>query len=182
MTQRQGHARRIIAGIILILSLAVLTSMLVHSTPGMQLGSYLRQFLHMPRTGGWTIYPFKWLLLFYGARILLVLMFAATLALPLLIAWRGSFSGTMALTVNMSFAWLAIRKLWTLWLMAPPEPPANPAMTSRPLFSWVQMAWEHLEPLLMGIFVPLQLFLLPLLVATAWIIYLAKEVGHGSNA
>lgn len=176
MTQRQEHARRLIAGIILILSLAVLTSTLVHSTPGMQLGGYLRQFLRMPRTGGWTIYPFNWLLLFYGARILLVLLFAATLVLPLLMAWRGSFSGTMVLTVNMSFAWMAIRKLWSLWLMAPPEPPANPATPSTSTFSWVQMAWDQLEPLLMGIFAPLQLFLLPLLVATAWLMYLTKEV------
>lgn len=176
MTQRQEHARRIIAGTILILSLAVLISTLVHSPSGTQLGGYLRQFLHQPRTGGWTTYPFEWLLLFYGARVLLVLMFTVALALPLLIAWRGSFSGTVVLTVNMGFAWIAIRKLWALWLMAPPEPPANPAMTSRPLFSWVQMAWDQLEPLVMGIFVPLQLFLLPLLAATAWIIYLAREV------
>ena len=115
---------------------------------------------------------------FPGLALLFIgLWIAATAAIPIVIAWRGSFSTVLTLTVLMWLLWLYVLVLWPIFLNAPLEEPSNPYTIPPPSYSRfpsVRDLWSMASPWLLGVAVPLQGFTLTLHITVVWVIYLAK--------
>lgn len=114
------------------------------------------------------------------ALLFILLSLVVFAAIPIVIAWRGSFWSSLTMTILMWMAWLFVLVLWPIFLNAPLGEPSNPFITpspSRSRFMAIHEIWAHAAPWLLGVAVPLQGLILPLLISMVWVIYLTKEGG-----